>query len=43
MTTYYALKVENDIKMVIPWKDKEEKPPLKSFKKSKQKRSAKKK
>ena len=25
MTTYYALKVANDIKIVIPWKDKEEK------------------
>ena len=31
MTTYYALKVENDIKMVIPWKDKEEKPTVEDF------------
>ena len=31
MTTYYALKVANDIKIVIPWKDKEEKPTVEDF------------
>ena len=31
MTTYYALKVANDIKIVIPWKDKEGKPTVEDF------------
>ena len=31
MTTYYVLKVENDIKIVIPWNDKEGKPTVEDF------------
>ena len=31
MYTYYALKVENNIKIVIPWRDKKEKPTVEDF------------
>ena len=31
MTTYYVLKVANDIKIVIPWNDKEGKPTVEDF------------
>ena len=31
MTTYYVLKVANDIKIVIPWNDKERKPTVEDF------------
>ena len=31
MYTYYALKVENNVKIVIPWRDKKEKPTVEDF------------
>ena len=31
MYTYYALKVEDNIKIVIPWRDKKEKPTVEDF------------
>ena len=31
MNTYYALKLANNIKVVIPWKSKESKPTIEDF------------
>ena len=31
MNTYYALKLANNIKVVIPWKNKESKPTIEDF------------